>query len=214
VARALTVENPVPLCELASLSDLQLVDGVLLRHEDALAEIYHRYGSPVAAAARMVLGNSSASEDVVAEVFLAFWLKPTSFEPERGSLLGFFRMRVRGRSIDFVRSEVARRRREENEAFARGRHRADQDDDFLSTELAEQIRKALASLVQTEREAIELAFFSQMTYRAVAEYLELPEGTVKSRIRTGLRNVRVALESELLAQAGSQQSLPASRERQ
>ncbi len=150
----------------------------------------------------MILHNVSASEDIVAEVFLAFWTKPTSFKPERGSLLGYLRLMARGRSIDLVRSEVSRRRREENEARADVRL-IETDEDFLTSELVEQIHKALASLIQSEREPIELAFFTGMPYRDVAEYLELPEGTVKSRIRSGLRRVRMTFESELLANIDS-----------
>jgi RNA polymerase sigma-70 factor (ECF subfamily) len=116
-------------------------------------------------------------------------------------------LKVRGRSIDFVRSEVARRRREENEVRDAGRCSAEAGEDFLTIDSGERMHKALASLVTTERELIELAFFAGMTYRAVAEHLGLPEGTVKSRIRAGLRHVRVAFESELLAEREPQRSL-------
>lgn len=168
----------------------------------------------VTAAAKMFLGSSGSSEDIVAEVFLAFWMNPTSFDPERGSLLGFLRLKARGRSIDFVRSEVSRRKREENVVRDAGPQYAETDEDFLMTEAAEQMRKALASLVQIEREPIELAFFGGMTYRAVAEHLELPEGTVKSRIQAGLRHVRVVFESERLAGADSERSVATNRGRQ
>src|SRR5450755_4676968 len=138
------------MSEVTGLSDLQLVEGVVLRQEDALAEIYRRHARSVAATAKMVLGNVSACEDVVAEVLVAFWLKPGSFDPGRSNLLGFLCMKARGRSIDIVRSEVARRRREENEARGDGRYVSDTDDDFLTSEAAEQMHKALASLGKRE----------------------------------------------------------------
>ena len=190
--------------ETVGLSDLQLVDGLVLRQENCLAEIYRRHASPTAATAKMVLGNSSMCQDVVAEVFLALWLKPQSFDPDRGSLLGFLRLKARGRSIDIVRSEVARRRREENEARANGHYASEADQDYLTSEAAEEMHKALASLIPREREAIELAFFTGMTYVEVAEHLDLPEGTVKSRIRSGLQHVRVIFEAKLLAEAQSE----------
>ena len=187
--------------EVGSLSDLQLMEGVVLRREDDLAEIYRRHARSIAATAKMVLGNSSMCEDVVAEAFLALWLKPQSFDPGRGSLLGFLRLKARGRSIDIIRSEVARRRREENDARANGRYASETDEDFLTSEAAEEMHKALASLIEKEREPIELAFFTGMTYVEVAEHLDLPEGTVKARIRAGLQHVRVVFETRLLAEA-------------
>ncbi len=186
---------------LSDLSDLQLAQRVNLHQEDALAEIYGRHARSVAATAKMVLGNSSACEDVVAEVFLAYWLRPESFDPERGLLLGFLRLKAKGRSIDIVRSEVARRRREENERRTTGTYGGQADEEFLTSEAAEEMHKALSGLDEKEREPIELAFFTGMTYKDVAEHLDVPEGTVKSRIRSGLHHVRVAFEAKMLAEA-------------
>ncbi len=171
-----------------------------------MAEIYGRHARSVAATAKMVLGNSSVCEDVVAEVFLAFWLRPESFDPERGLLLGFLRLKARGRSIDIVRSEVASRRREEYDRRSNGSYGSEVDEEFLTCEAAEEIHKALTALDDKEREPIELAFFTGMTYKDVAEHLDLPEETVKSRIRSGLLGVRVILEATLLAEAKSERS--------
>jgi RNA polymerase sigma-70 factor (ECF subfamily) len=145
---------------------------------------------------------------MVAEVFLAYWLKPESFEPGRGSLLGFLRLKVRGRSIDVVRSEVARRKREESEARRSCRLPIELDEEFLISEATEQMHRALSSLVDKEREPIELAFFTGMAYADVAKHLQLPEGTVKSRIRSGLLHVRAIYEARSLA-ADTEGALPA-----
>ena len=190
--------------EVGGPSDLHLMEGVVLRREDDLAEIYRRHARSIAASAKMVLGNSSMCQDVVADVFLALWLKPQSFDPARGSLLGFLRLKARGRSIDIVRSEVARRRREENQARANGRYASETDEDFLTSEASEEMHKALASLIPREREPLELAFFTGMTYVEVAEHLDLPEGTVKGQIRAGLKHIRVIFEAKLLAESRSE----------
>jgi len=189
------------LSQVPSFSDFQLVECVVRRDADAFNEIYRRHARSVAATAKMVLGNSSAFEDVVAEVFLAFWLKPDSFDATRGSLLGFLRMKARGRSIDIIRSDVARHRREVNDSRASRPSASQPDEVFSMLGTAEQLRKALAALIEKEREPIELAFFTGMTYRDVADHLQLPEGTVKSRIRSGLHNARIIFDSELLAEA-------------
>jgi RNA polymerase sigma-70 factor (ECF subfamily) len=189
------------LSEVPNYSDLELVTHVVMREADALNEIYRRHARSVATVAKMVLGNSAAGDDIVAEVFLAFWLKPDGFDATRGSLSGFLRMKARGRSIDLIRTDVARRRREVTDNHSRRPPASHPDEDIVTWGLAEQLHKALATLHRKEREPIELAFFMGMTYRDVAEHLDLPEGTVKSRIRSGLHNARVMFESELLAEA-------------
>jgi RNA polymerase sigma-70 factor (ECF subfamily) len=194
--------------QFVGLSDLQLADGVTHRHQAALEEVYRRHTRSVAAAARVVLGNWPGCDDVVAEVFLDYWLKPESFDPGRGSLLGFLRLKARGRSIDVVRSEVSRRRREENDERATLRSPVAIDDALLNSEASEQMRLALASLVDAEREPIELAFFTGMTYTDVAEHLHLPEGTVKSRIRAGLKHVRVIFEAQMQVASELDEILP------
>jgi RNA polymerase sigma-70 factor (ECF subfamily) len=105
----------------------------------------------------------------------------------------FLFAQVHGRAVDLLRAETARRAREQREAF-----RSPTIDDDLERAVAElsegeAVRRALAGLSEGERAAIELAYFGGHTYREVATLLELPEGTVKSRIRSGLLRLRAAL---------------------
>lgn len=180
-------------------SDLELVEDVLRREADAFDEIYRRHVGSVTSTAKIVLGHSPLCEDVVAEVFLAFWLKPESFDIARGSLLGFLRLKARGRSIDIVRSEVARRRRELLDGVESRQCFIHMDEALLHLELTEKMQVALGGLIEREREPIALAFYAGMTYKDVASHLDLPEGTVKSRIRSGLQNARLVFDSELLS---------------
>jgi len=73
------------------------------------------------------------------------------------------------------------------------------DEAMLHLELNEKVQVALEGLIEREREPITLAFYAGMTYKDVASHLDLPEGTVKSRIRSGLQNARMMFDSELLA---------------
>ncbi len=171
-------------------SDIDLVGSLVDECGDAYAELYRRHRRSVSAATRMVLVNDDRCEDVVAEVFVDLWFFPEKFDPARGSLLAFLRMRARGRGIDMVRSEAARHRREQTDQRADVTYAKDPDTVILATESAAAVREALASLPVTESEPIYLAFFSGMTYRAVAAQLDLPEGTVKSRIRAGLNRLQ------------------------
>jgi RNA polymerase sigma-70 factor (ECF subfamily) len=170
---------------------------------DAYAELYRRHSRSVAAAARMILGNTHESEDVAAEVFIGLWLAPEKFDPARGTLLGFLRMKAKARSIDVVRSASSRRGRETYDREGR-KDPADIDSALLASESASLLRAALAQLPSAEQDPIYLAFFVGMPYSSVAVQLQLPEGTVKSRIRSGLLRLRMSGDLQELLLAGHQ----------
>jgi RNA polymerase sigma-70 factor (ECF subfamily) len=179
-------------------SDLDLVASLVDESGDAYAELYRRHSVAVTSAARMVLLRDERCEDVVAEVFVGLWFFPEKFDPSRGSLLSFLRLKARGRSIDLVRAETSRRRREETESRAIVGGVEDSDRPIIASDEALAIRSALAQLPANEREPISLAFFSGMSYRSVAAQLNLPEGTVKSRIRAGLNHLQANGRLQLL----------------
>ena len=138
----------------------------------------------------ILVNDDQRCQDVVADVFVALWFFPEKFEPSRGSLLAFLRMKARGRSIDIVRAETARRRREEGQYGAKTESFKDSDAEIIQDEAALVVRDALALLPRAERDPIYLAFFSGLAYQEVARRLRLPEGTVKARIRAGLRHLK------------------------
>lgn len=170
-------------------SDAALVLAIARWHHDALEEAYRRHGGAVHAVARHVTRDEGIAEDVVQEVFVRLWEQPDRFDPERGALRAFLIMDTHARAVDRLRRDGARRRREERDAKAQNPVYAD-DPELWDRLLATHLRDALDVLTNDERSAIELAFFGGHTYRAVAEMLGEPEGTVKSRIRTGLHRLR------------------------
>lgn len=191
--------GPTPTAndELAGWTDLALVDGVVVRSEAAYAELYRRHSRSVSAASKAILGRGPEYEDVVAEVFVAFWLGPSSFDPSRGSILGFLRLKAKGKSIDLVRSTVSRRKRELCAAGDPREPVAEHDTTLVNSEESDQLRRAVGLLPLGEREVIQLAFFVGLTYLAVAHELGIPEGTVKSRIRRGLHHLSVTADLHL-----------------
>ena len=178
---------------MVELSDAQLVVGIGRFRDDALAEAYRRHGGAVYGLARRVVGNVAEAEDVVQEVFLRLWRQPDRFDAARGSLRTFLLAQAHGRAVDLVRSRVARQRREERDARATANAGYDLEHEVWDLALADQVARVMGELPEEERRAIELAYFEGNTYREVAVLLAQPEGTVKSRIRSGLRRMRGAL---------------------
>jgi len=129
----------------------------------------------------------------VQEVFLRLWNEPERYDPARGTLRSYLLAQTHGRAVDLLRSEGARRAREEREARATATAGYDVEHEVWDLATADQVRQAIERLPAAERQCIALAYFGGHTYREVAAQLAEPEGTVKSRIRAGLRRLRQEL---------------------
>ncbi|HEX2273840.1 MAG TPA: sigma-70 family RNA polymerase sigma factor [Acidimicrobiales bacterium] len=175
---------------LSDAGDAALVVAIGRWRQDALAEAYRRHAGAAFALARRLLNDRELAEEVLQEVFLRLWNEPERFDPERGSLRSYLLAQVHGRSVDLLRSETSRRRREEREARETAEHGVDIEREVIDLTVASQVKEVVAGLPSDERKAIELAYFGGHTYRQVAVLLDQPEGTVKSRIRSGLRRLR------------------------
>jgi RNA polymerase sigma-70 factor (ECF subfamily) len=164
---------------------------------DALHEAYRRHGRHVFLVAYGLLRREELAEDVTQDVFVRLWQVPERFDPERGSLASFLRIDAHGRAIDLIRSEEARNRRETAEEQRSSDHQAGAEDEAMSRITSEWVRDALAGLDDAERKPIAMAFYLGYSYRKVADLLGIPEGTAKSRIRSGLAKLRDTLGTEL-----------------
>ena len=179
--------------ELRRTGDVALVVAVGRWHQDALAELYRRHGGTVYALTRRLLADRERAEEVVQDVFVGLWRAPERFDPSRGTLRSFLLAVAHGRAVDLLRSDTARRGREDREARLAAGAGYDLEREVADIVAGEHVREALATLSAGERRAIELAYFGGHTYREVATVLDEPEGTVKSRIRVGLGRLREAL---------------------
>ena len=184
-----------PMTGERAASDFVLVVAVARRDHAALGELYQRYGGSLFCAALRVLSSRDLAEEVVQDVFVRLWRNPERFDSARGPLRSFLLAQSHGRAVDVLRSEKARRRRETGDANAVSQQ-SSVEDDVLDFVVGEKVREAVRSLCQTEREAISLAYFGGHTYVEVASLLGIPEGTVKSRIRSALARLRTALVEE------------------
>ncbi len=179
--------------QIDELSDAQLVTSIARYSEVALAEVYRRHGGAVFGLARRVLQNATEAEDVAQEVFLRLWNQPDRFDPTRGSLRSFLLAQAHGRAVDAIRSSNSRRVRESRDARRTAQAAYDMQHEVWDLAVADQVAHAMGELPEEERRAIELAYFDGRTYREVALLLDQPEGTVKSRIRNGMRRMRAVL---------------------
>ena len=176
--------------QLRDASDAALVVSIGRYHEDALAEVYRRHAGAVFALARRLLADRTLAEEVVQEVFLRLWNAPDRFDPGRGSLRSYLLAQCHGRSVDLIRSESSRRRREERDLTMTAEGGYDLEHEVWDMAVADRVKVTLQGLPRAEREAILLAYFGGHTYKEVADLLAMPEGTVKSRIRAGLKRMR------------------------
>jgi RNA polymerase sigma-70 factor (ECF subfamily) len=180
--------------QLFEASDGALVVAIARGRTEALAEVYRRHAGALFGLARRILRQQQLSEEVVQEVFLSLWNAPERFDPERGALRSFLLAQIHGRSVDAVRSETSRRAREDREARLQAESGYDLEREISDLSMADRVRQAMEALTEGERRAIELAYFGGQTYREVAATLSEPEGTIKTRIRSGLKRMRGVLQ--------------------
>jgi RNA polymerase sigma factor (sigma-70 family) len=178
--------------------DHELAADVVAGSQDALAALYDRYGPRAYSLARRVCVDEGLAEDVIQEVFLAFWQAPRRFDPDRGSFSTWILTLVHHRSVDAVRREATVRRRTVPAAATDGDDWSapagpGADQDALRAVAAGQVRTALGALPADQRQALALAYFGGYTQREVASVTGVPLGTVKSRMFTGMKRLRAVL---------------------
>jgi len=182
--------------EISEADDGALVAAITRRDEAAMAEAVRRHRGPVLAFARRLVGDSGRAEEISQEVFLRLWERSSRFDEQRGSLRSFLLAITHGRALDVIRSDSARQAREKRDALRSMPSGAGVEAEVVAQTVAEAVHHALSQLSDSERQAVELAYFGGHSYRTVAQMLNEPEGTIKSRIRSGLVRLRSALAAQ------------------
>jgi RNA polymerase sigma-70 factor (ECF subfamily) len=170
--------------------------------KDALAELYDSLARPLYSTAKFILGDASEAQDVVHDVFLALWRNAGSFDSSRGAAFSWAVTLTRNRSIDRLRTRANRARLlgqslPDDLGYGSAESETGAEERVELGERAAAVRSALAGLPSEQQRALELAFFSGLTQREIAEKLSEPIGTVKARIRRGLLKLRDALANRL-----------------
>ena len=186
--------------ELAHLSDEAVLALIARSDEQALAELYRRFGRLAYGLALRILRDDALAQDAVQEAFLGVWRAAGRFKAERAKPSTWLLTLVHRRAVDLVRREERRRTEPlQPETEPAGSEAADE------AELAAQretIREALRRLPSEQREAIELAYYGGYTQSELAERLGQPLGTIKSRMFTGLSRLRDELGEDARAHFG------------
>ena len=186
---------------LAHLTDEAVLSLVAESDDEALAELYDRFGGVAYGLALRILRDESLAQDAVQEAFLAVWRTADRFLAERARASTWILTLVHRRSVDLVRRQEQRR----------GEPLESAPEPVASEQVEEQaairfqrqvVQEALRQLPPDQREALELGYYAGLTQSELAERLGQPLGTIKSRMFTGLTRLR-----DLLAQAGLEESL-------
>lgn len=177
------------------LSDEVLMLQVAAENVAAFSELYDRYSPRLYGLAMKILRDPVLADDVLQEVFLNVWKKASSFDSQRGYLPGWLSILCRNRCIDALRSREKRRQRsvEINEATLSLPGVSDPMQDTLNSQRGDVLRIHLGRLPLEQRTLIEMAYFEGYSQSEIAERLQIPLGTVKTRIRLGMNKLRERL---------------------
>jgi RNA polymerase sigma-70 factor (ECF subfamily) len=175
---------------------MELLNRLAAGDRDAVSHLYDRYAARVFALAVRILGNRADAEDVVQDVFAQAWRTAPLYRPERGSVTAWIMVMTRSRAIDRVRA-----RRGGDQPLTDNDHDTLLSDappageELIAREQADRVRTAVMRLPDDQRRALELAYFEGLSQSEIADTLQTPLGTVKTRIRTALTTLRRSLRS-------------------
>jgi RNA polymerase sigma-70 factor (ECF subfamily) len=175
------------------MTDRRLVAGMVEGDRDSVAALYDLYAPVMMAVAIKMLGGHREAQDLVHDVFLEAWVHAGDYDPERGSLRSWLLLRLRSRALDRLGRAEATRTRSLDEG----------DPALIGASLGSVIeradrmslREAIARLDTGVRDILELTYFRGLTAQTIADQMNVPVGTVRSRLARGLRDLRVALEA-------------------
>ena len=178
------------------LADEDLISLVEAADAEAFATLYDRHSRAAFSLAYRMMGERQASEDLMQDAFLKVWRSAKSYRAERGSVRTWILSIVHNRGIDQIRSQASRRRTQEKiEASAPRSQPSEAFAETLRNSQRDQVREALNTLPPEQLKILELAYFSGYTHVEISDLLGLPLGTVKGRMRLGLKKIRDYFES-------------------
>lgn len=179
----------------SGLTDAELFSEIARKQTWALEELYDRHAARLNGLALRILADEHLAEDVLQEIFLKIWNSAGRFDMSKGTPLGWMMIFCRNRSIDKLRSRAAMQKRSavlDEETLLQDEQWSSENplDAVSMNELQQEIARALALLPAEQCLPIEMAFFQGYTQREISERLCLPLGTIKTRMRLGMRKLK------------------------
>jgi RNA polymerase sigma-70 factor (ECF subfamily) len=185
------------------LADEDLISLVETGDAEASATLYDRHSRAAYSLAYRMMGERQAAEDLAQDAFIKVWRGAASYRAGRGSVRTWILSIVHNRGIDQLRSHASRRRTQDRiEASAPRSQPSEAFTETWKNSQRDQVRKALNTLPQEQLKILELAYFSGYTHVEIAELQDLPLGTVKGRMRLGLKKLRDHFEARGIAATG------------
>jgi RNA polymerase sigma-70 factor, ECF subfamily len=183
------------------IADREMIERIGRGDQSAFSALYDRLSRPLYSLALRMLGDAGDAQDALQDVFLQIWSRAATYNPEQSTVFSWTVLLTRSRVIDRLR---ARKRRLRVVDSAAGDEDADVADASTMESAADtadkndeaaRVRSVLNNLPSEQREAIELAFFGDLTHHEIAARLGEPLGTIKARIRRGLLKLRERLRT-------------------
>ena len=180
-------------------TDEALIAALARGDSNAFSKLYDRHAPQVYALAMRVMRSQHDAESIVSDIFFDVWRNPDRYDASRGSCRAYLLMRTRSRAIDHLRSATTRTRKTTDASDHKTEERRQQEAaespyaKLLASEQRTELQAAVAELTLEQREPLLLSFFEGLTHLEIAERLNKPLGTVKTRIRLGLQKLRTAL---------------------
>lgn len=169
----------------------------------AFGVLYDRHSRAAFSLAYRIMGERQSSEDLVQEVFLKVWRLAGRYRVERGSVRTWILSIVHNRGIDQIRSTASRQRTQDRvEATTQKVQHSDAFSEAWRNSQREQVREALQTLPAEQLKILELAYFSGYTHMEISKLLDLPLGTVKGRMRLGLKKIKSHFDTQDLTVRG------------
>ncbi|TVQ52649.1 MAG: sigma-70 family RNA polymerase sigma factor [Phycisphaerales bacterium] len=175
--------------------DRELLAAIQTRDREALDALYERYSGLVYAVCLRVLQCPADAEDALIDTFWQVWSKPEKYDATRGTVPTYLAMIARSRALDMRRSRSAESNRRDQAKPVDGlapemKGEMTIDPAVMQEEENDQVHGALASLTPEQREAIRMSFYNGLSHQEIAQALRTPVGTIKSRLRQGLIQLR------------------------
>jgi RNA polymerase sigma-70 factor (ECF subfamily) len=181
----------------AKIEDADLLRAIAREDEEALASLYDRYRTILFSVIVRIVDSREEAEDVLQEVFLQVWNKASDFNEERGKPFTWLVTLARSRAIDRLRSLGARARAVDEATKDAPDVIWDAEEDAQTKEQRERLGRALQQLPEEQRRVLLMAYFEGCSQSEIAERLNTPLGTVKTRMRSGLIHLRELAEDKL-----------------